>query len=211
MRIKKLLSLLLCVAMMLSSFGIFASAATTGQIKNIIFMIPDGGSMVPFYLADAVKQAGGIKSSVAPYATKQTCNYMYMKDYLIGAEKTYCADNAVTDSAAAGTALAGGYKTNTYHIGVKPDMSPSANLIEVAQSVGKKTGMVATFEFSNATPAAFSAHESHRDHYPAISRQIAYQGIDVVLGGGFSKSEWPEAHRPLFRAWVITLLITEQN
>ncbi len=89
--------------------------------------------------------------------------------------------------------MAGGYKTNTYHIGLKPDQTPSATLIEVAQSKGMKTGMVATFEFSNATPAAFSAHESHRDHYPAISRQIAYQGIDVVLGGGFSKSEWPEA------------------
>ncbi|MBO5409026.1 MAG: alkaline phosphatase, partial [Clostridia bacterium] len=192
MRLKRLLSLLLTVLMLLSSVSIISQAATP-QIKNIIFMIPDGGSMASFYLADAVKQAGGIKSSVAPYATKQTVNYMYMKDYLIGSEKTYCADNAVTDSAAAGTALAGGYKTNTYHVGVKPDLTPSATLIEVAQSVGKKTGMVATYEFSNATPAAFSAHESHRDHYPSISRQIAHQGIDVILGGGFSKSEWPEA------------------
>ncbi|MBR5239357.1 MAG: alkaline phosphatase, partial [Clostridia bacterium] len=195
MRIKKLLALLLTLMMLMTSFAITATtvSAATPQIKNIIFMIPDGGSMASFNLADAVKQAGGIKSSVAPYATKQTVNYMYMKDYLIGSEKTYCADNAVTDSAAAGTALAGGYKTNTYHIGLKPDQTPSATLIEVAQSKGMKTGMVATFEFSNATPAAFSAHESHRDHYPAISRQIAYQGIDVVLGGGFSKSEWPEA------------------
>ncbi len=192
MRLKKLLALLLSVMMILSSFTVAVQAATP-QIKNIIFMIPDGGSMVPFYLADAVKQAGGIKSSVAPYATKQTVNKMYMKDYLIGAQKTYCADNAITDSAAAGTALAGGYKTNTYHIGLKPDMTPRANVLEAAQSVGKKVGMVATFEFSNATPAAFSAHESHRDHYPSISRQIAYQGIDVLLGGGFSKSEWNEA------------------
>ncbi len=89
MRIKKLLSLLLTLMMLMTSFAITATtvSAATPQIKNIIFMIPDGGSMASFNLADAVKQAGGIKSSVAPYATKQTVNYMYMKDYLIGAEK----------------------------------------------------------------------------------------------------------------------------
>ena len=158
MRTRKILALLLTLMMVMSSFAITATTASaaTPQIKNIIFMIPDGGSMVPFYLADAVKQAGGIKSSVAPYATKQTVNKMYMKDYLIGAQKTYCADNAVTDSAAAGTALAGGYKTNTYHIGLKPDMTPRANVLEAAQSVGKKVGMVATFEFS-LVPQVFSS------------------------------------------------------
>ena len=71
MKMKKLLALLLCVLMMLSSVSIVSAAAP--QIKNIIYMIPDGGGMDAFNLADAVKQAGGVNSRF-PNSTPQTVN-----------------------------------------------------------------------------------------------------------------------------------------
>ena len=58
---------------------------------------------------------------------------MYLQDYLVGAQTTYAANASVTDSAAAGTALGGGYKTNLYHIGVDTYAKPHANLLEAAQ------------------------------------------------------------------------------
>ena len=203
MRIKKLLSLLLCVAMMLSSFGIFASAATTGQIKNVIYMIPDGGGMAPYNLAAALKEAGGWGDGVYPYATKQTVDKMYLDDYLVGAETTYAADNPVTDSAASGTALSSGYKTNVGAIGVDPSLKPHANILEASQLLGKKTGLVTTYEWTNATPAAFSAHSANRTYYPEMSEQIVNQGIDVVLGTGFGKAQWGSITEASNRGYTI--------
>ena len=43
--------------------------------------------------------------------------------------------------------------------------------------------MVVTYEWTNATPATFSAHDISRKNAEIISEQIVNQGIDVVLGG----------------------------
>ena len=49
----------------------FAESETSAEIKNIIYMIPDGGAMDPYYLADAVKLAGGYDNrEIYPYVTE---------------------------------------------------------------------------------------------------------------------------------------------
>ncbi len=193
---KKSISVLLSLAMIFtligSSFSVSAEP-TTPVIKNVIYMIPDGGAMAPFYLADAVKQAGGFDSELFPNATPVEAGEMYLKDYLVGAETTYSANAAVTDSAASGTALSSGYKTNNGYVGVDPNGKPHANILEACQDMGKKTGIVVTYEWTNATPAAFSAHDMSRNSTKILSEQIANQGIDVVLGntlGEYSGYEW---------------------
>ena len=149
-------------------------------------MIPDGGGMEPFYLADAVKKAGGYDNKeIYPYVTQTGAGDMYLKDCLRGAITTYSADNAVTDSAAAGTALAAGCKTNNGCLGITADYKPVASLLEASQLMGKSTGMVTTYDWGNATPAAFSAHDISRSNAGVISEQIVNQDIDVVLGVGF--------------------------
>ena len=58
---KRVLSLLLVAVMLFANVQcVLANNESTPQIKNIIYMIPDGGGMAPFYLADYVKQAGGL-------------------------------------------------------------------------------------------------------------------------------------------------------
>ncbi|MBO5407940.1 MAG: alkaline phosphatase [Clostridia bacterium] len=178
MKMRKILSLLLCLMMVLSSMSIVSAA--TPQIKNIIYMIPDGGGMDPFNLADAVKQAGGVNSRF-PNSTTQTVNKMYLKDYLVGAETTYSNNQAVTDSAASGTALATGKKTNNYFIGINPARKPIATILEAAQYQGKRAGLVSTYPWSHATPAAFSSHAEDRYYYRTIAQQQINQGLDVVL------------------------------
>ena len=187
MRLRKLLSLLLTLVMVMSMFTITAttvSAANTGKIKNVIYLIPDGGGMIPFNLADAVKQAGGLNRSMFPYATQQTVNKMYLKDYLVAGMTTHAANAAITDSAAAGTAMAIGHKTNLYQIGLDASYKPKANILEAAQLSNRKTGLVTRYEFAHATPAAFSAHAVNRSDYRMMSEQIINQGIDVVLSPG---------------------------
>ncbi len=159
------------------------------KIKNIIFMIPDGGGMTPFLMADAVKQAGGFNEGVYKYATPVEKGEMYAKQYWVGAQTTYSASNAVTDSAAAGTALSTGKKTTNKYIGVDPDIVPIANILEASQRAGKKTGLVVTFEWTNATPATFAGHDISRASATVLAEQMVNQGIDVVLGNKSSAYE----------------------
>ncbi len=178
--LKKSISLLLCIILCFTAIpAVFATSAA--EVRNLIYMIPDGGGMAPFMLADAVKSAGGFSAELYPNATKITNDSMYLRDYFVGVETTHSANNEVTDSAAAGTALATGHKTNNGMIGMTPDFVPRASLLEASQEQGKNTGLVATFEWTNATPATFSAHADARTDAETIAKQMLCQDLDVVL------------------------------
>ena len=201
---KRILSGILSAVLSLSCTSPILAAEESGnKIKNIIYMIPDGGGMVPYYLADAVKQAGGWNREVYPNSTVTEKEEMYTKKYIAGAVTTYSANADVTDSAAAGTALSSGYKTKNGYIGIDPDKKPHANLLETAQLAGKNVGIVSTYEWTNATPAAFSAHEKDRGNYAPMSEQIVNQGIDVVLGGGFGAAKWGDISQAEIRGYEI--------
>ena len=192
-KISRILSILLCFVMLVSTPCTLLADGSASQIKNIIFMIPDGGGMANFVMADLVRKAGGFHEGVFPNATPVKKGSMYISNLFVGSETTYCNDYAVTDSAAAGTALSSGYKTNKLYVGVTPDGVPRANILEASQRAGKNTGMVVTYEWTNATPATFSAHEISRYSMAGMSEQIVNQGIDVVLGStheDFADKEW---------------------
>lgn len=190
LNLKKSLCSFLCVILLFSCICPLASGEAV--IKNIIYMIPDGGGMAPFFLADTVKATGGFNKKFAG-ATSVEKSEMYIKQYLVGAETTYSGNSKITDSAAAGTALSSGYKTNNGMIGITPDKKPHANILEVCQALGKNTGIVVTYEWSNATPAAFSAHAESRNETLNIAEQAVHQGLDVCLGNTldeYKTEEW---------------------
>lgn len=184
---KRLLSLMLVVLMIATCMPTTIMASTTSQIKNIIYMIPDGAGYNTYEFANYVKVAGGFDATKYPYKTPTDTTPMTLKGYLAGSAKTYCADDDTTDSAAAGTALATGHKTNKGYIGVTAQKRPVANVLEAAQSVGKATGIVATYEWVHATPASFSAHGTSRTDYYNLYQQVENKGIDVVLGAGYGE------------------------
>ncbi len=106
---------------------------------------------------------------------------------------TYSADQAITDSAASGTALATGVKTNNGMIGMDPDKQVLENILEYAQDLNKSTGVITTVTVYHATPACFMAHTDSRYNYDDIVSQIVNTAnVDVILGGGsgqFSSSQ----------------------
>jgi len=157
------------------------------KIKNVIYMIPDGAGFPSYDIAKAVKKAGQNKMRYN-VATKWTSNEMYLDKYLVGSCTTKAANgdstnSSATDSAAAGTALACGKKTNNSKVGVTPNGKPMANLMEMSQLQGKATGMIVTSYTADATPASFGAHITNRKGREAILKQIASNGFNVVLGG----------------------------
>lgn len=154
---------------------------TTNDETNVIMLIMDGSS-----------------DNVSTIARWYKGEPLALDSILTGANRTYSAESAITDSAPAATALATGYKSNSGYVGVLPStittpgveqkeedaFKPVANVLEGAKRVGKATGIVSTSEIQHATPAGFSAHVVSRSNYDDIAEQQVYQGIDVVLGGG---------------------------
>ncbi len=98
---------------------------------------------------------------------------------------TSSLDAEITDSAAAGTAIATGNKTNNNMIAVTPSGEPLETILEIAQKLNKSTGLVTTTMIQHATPAAFMTHVESRSDYSEITSQIVEQaGVDVLMGGG---------------------------
>jgi alkaline phosphatase len=57
---------------------------------------------------------------------------------------THSANQEITDSAAAGTALATGFKSNNDMISVDPSEEPLETILEIAEEQNKSTGVVST-------------------------------------------------------------------
>jgi len=103
---------------------------------------------------------------------------------VMGLVDTRSSDNKITDSAAAATALSAGVRTYNGAIGVDPDSISVTTVLEVAQSRGLATGLVATSSITHATPAAFASHVPNRNMAFEIARQLADAEVEVILGGG---------------------------
>jgi alkaline phosphatase len=101
---------------------------------------------------------------------------------------TYAANDAVTDSAAAATAMATGHKVNNGVISMATpgDGSELTTMLEMARSQGKRTGLVSTTYMTHATPAAFGAHEPSRQNYSQIAADYLTQTRPGILFGGGS-------------------------
>lgn len=109
-------------------------------------------------------------------------------------------DSGATDSAAAGTALGTGVKTNSGIIGFDPDGERLLTVGEQAKAVGKKVGVVASVPFNHATPASFIAHNSSRNDYQGLATEMIDSGIDVIMGGGHPN--FTEANRGRSSDWT---------
>jgi alkaline phosphatase len=104
----------------------------------------------------------------------------------IALAKTTSADNKITDSAAAGTALATGTKTNNGYLGVDTNNAPLKSILKYAEENGLATGLVATSDITHATPASFIANVQSRNQADEIARQFLFTDIDVFIGGGYN-------------------------
>ncbi len=104
-----------------------------------------------------------------------------------GLIKTHSANASVTDSAAAGTALACGSKTNNGVICMSPDKQAKlATLAEHVHQAGTKVGILTSVTLDHATPACFYAHQPSRKMVFQISQELAASPFEYFAGGGLS-------------------------
>lgn len=144
---------------------------TNGQIRNIIFCIGDG--------------MGFEHVALARHHGPGDNHKLHMERLPVhGDVKTHAANKPVTDSAAAGTAMACGVKTNNGMVGMTPDKTPYSSILELLQDKGWRTGLTATSQVSHATPASFASHVDSRGKQKEIAVQLLDNRVDVILGGG---------------------------
>lgn len=147
------------------------------EVKNLIFLIGDGMGLAHVSMLE-------IERKFEPTAFERADAVAFVA--------TRSANNRVTDSAAAGTALATGVKVNNATLGVTPEGERLTTMMEMAHAQGLATGLVVTTYLQHATPAAFYAHTPDRGDYNGIQEQLVACDFDVLIGGG---DEWfTEAH-----------------
>lgn len=98
---------------------------------------------------------------------------------------THSSDSLVTDSAAAGTALATGYKTDNGVIAQLPDGRNVKTLMELARDKGMAAGIVTSTRLTHATPATFVSHNESRYNADQIADEYLESGVEYFAGGGY--------------------------
>ncbi|MCS7205001.1 MAG: alkaline phosphatase [Leptospiraceae bacterium] len=136
--------------------------------KNVILLIGDGMGI------------GHI--SAAMYSSNKHLNITKFQH--IGFTTTHSLDNLITDSAAAGTAIATGQKTYNNGISVNMQKEPIKTIMEYAKEKGYAFGVVVTSSIVHATPAVFLAHAPHREDYYDLAMDVVEIEPDVAFGGG---------------------------
>ena len=102
----------------------------------------------------------------------------------IGLAKTSSGREVVTQSPAAATAMATGYKTYNNAVGVDLDTVVRENIVEILSEKGYMTGVIATSYVTDATPAGFYAHQPERYMQKEIAMDLLKSDIDFFAGGG---------------------------
>ena len=105
---------------------------------NVILLISDGCGPASFTLAREYLRAVG-EGGLA------------VDDHMVGSIRTWAANSRVTDSAASGTAMACGVKTNNGMIAMDTLGRPVGTILEAAELTGMATGLVVTSTISHAT------------------------------------------------------------
>lgn len=103
----------------------------------------------------------------------------------LGLITTHANDFAVSDTAAAVTAISTGQKVNNRSVGVDSAGKPLQNLIDLARNQGRAVGLVTDSAVSDTTPAVFFAKSGDPFDTQSIVAQLADAPVlDVILGGG---------------------------
>ena len=162
---------------------VLARAALAGQARYVFLFIGDGMGLAQVSAAGMYRAvlegeagAGGGKLSFTSFPAQ-------------GVTTTHSLDSLVTDSAAAGTAIACGVKTRNSFLGVDADGRRMPSVAEMARDAGMKVGIVTSVSLDHATPAAFYAHRKGRSSHYEIGLELAASRFDYFAGGGFLDPE----------------------
>ncbi|MFC3561501.1 alkaline phosphatase [Pedobacter jamesrossensis] len=136
------------------------------KVKNVILLIGDGMGLAQI-------QAG----LTANFGQSNIVNIKH-----IGFSRTEALNSDFTDSAAGGTAMATGQKTNNRYIGVDASGQSLTSIPDRMSKFGVKSGIISSGDITDATPAAFYAHQIERTMSQEIAADFLNSPIDILVG-----------------------------
>ncbi len=162
-----------------------ASSESVGTpAKYVFYFIGDGMAATQVRLAEAALTAPKFRENYAVQSGVTPSGELYLKSLgVTGLATSNAANRYITDSAAAGTALATGSKTDVGVISQDPEGNTLRTMAEMAKAKGMKVGVVSSVSIDHATPASFYAHVPSRNRYSIISDQLLTSGFDYFGGG----------------------------
>jgi alkaline phosphatase len=101
----------------------------------------------------------------------------------------YSTTNLVTDSAAAGTALATGVKTANSYVGVDSEGNELRTVTDVASEQGYMVGLVTNVGINHATPSCFYGHTSNRYGFPQLVDDYIASDVAFIAGATIMDAE----------------------
>jgi len=144
----------------------YKSDGAQKKVKNIILLIGDGMGLAQI-------QAG--LSANFGYSNLMTFKHL-------GLSRTEAINSDFTDSAAGATAMATGEKTNNRYISVDTNGKALAALPEVLSKQGIVSGIISSGDITDATPAAFYAHQNERSLSQEIARDLLNSPVSILVG-----------------------------
>ena len=164
---------------LLLSFLLLVLSGYAQQAKYVFYFIGDGMG---------VNQVNGTEMYLAEQEGRIGVTPLLFTQFpAVGVATTFSATNSVTDSSAAGTALATGVKTYNGAIGMDDQKNVIQTVAERAKKAGRKVGVTTSVSVDHATPAAFYAHQPNRNMYYEIALDLPKANFDFYAGGGFLK------------------------
>lgn len=149
----------------------YLNDGVNAPVTKIILLIGDGCSLPQWY-AGYTANGGALT----------TFNLKH-----IGFSKTSSADNYVTDSAPGAGSIATGEKTENRHLGISPAGKKLNLITDYLANKKFKVGLISSGDVSDATPAAFYAHEKERDSSIQIITQLNNSNVQILAGAGNDK------------------------
>lgn len=157
--------------------------------KYVFLFIGDGMGLNQAKLAQIYSQAISHGSSGEPLS--------FLSFPVQSLISTHSANSEITCSAASGTALSTGEKTNNGIISKNPTLSKNLPTVaEKAHQAGYKVGIVSSVSIDHATPAVFYAHQNSRSLYYEIAMDLGKSGFDYFAGGGFMHPTGRDRNQP---------------
>ena len=165
------------------------SCSSQPEAKYVFYFIGDGMGLNQVIGTEMYNEAKGLSPEEA--------NLSFTDFPVQGCMTSHSGTSYVTDSAAAGTALATGAKARNDQVGLDVNEKPLASLADIARENGYKVAVVSNVAANHATPSVFYAHQTNRKDYEDLTRQTIECEIDFLAGASLinEKDNAPFAER----------------
>jgi alkaline phosphatase len=164
----------------------YAASPTSGRIPKYVFL----------FIGDGM---GGGQRQLAEYAYKKLTGdsntALAMNSLPYGGNLTTTPKDGtkITDSAAAGSAMATGVKHDNGTLAIDGNGKPIKTIAELAKANGRSLGILSNGKVAGATPASFTSHIKDRDLANEIAEQQLSLEVDYFACSGY-RNLVPQSH-----------------